>query len=189
MDRCFINGNWWFFFHKKKMKKIIVFIPLLITLFISALLLYFLIQEKDSSVPPSTLINKKSPEFSMVDLFQDKQIFDNSIIKEKKVLINFFASWCAPCKVEHSLLMEISNENPNIIILGINYKDDKNDAIEFINKFGNPYSFIGIDDTGKIAMDFGVYGLPETIIINEKGIIIFKHVGPLTKKIYNEDIR
>ena len=171
------------------MKKIIVFIPLLITLSISGLLFYFLIQEKDSSIPPSTLIDKESPEFRMVNLFQDKEIFDSSIIKNNKVLINFFASWCAPCKVEHSLLMEISKKNPEIVILGINYKDDKNDAIEFINKFGNPYSFIGIDDTGKVAMDFGVYGLPETIIVNKKGIIIFKHVGPLTKKIYNENIR
>ena len=75
-----------------------------------------------------------------------------------------------------------------LLILGFNHKDKKNEALNFIENLGNPYDKIGIDDTGKIAMDFGVYGLPETFLLNEKGIIIFKHVGPLTKKLYNEKI-
>ena len=113
----------------------------------------------------------------------------NKIINEKKVLINFFASWCEPCKIEHNILMQISNNHKNILLLGFNFKDKKKEAINFIEKNGNPFDKIGIDNDGKIAMDFGVYGLPETFIVDKNGKIIFKHVGPITNKIYNNEIK
>ena len=97
-------------------------------------------------------------------------------------MINFFASWCEPCKLEHSQLMSISKNQPELFLLGINYKDEKENAIKFINDLGNPYDNIGIDNTGQIGIDFGVYGLPETFIINEEGLIIYKHVGTINKK-------
>ena len=84
--------------------------------------------------------------------------------------------------------MKIKRDHPDILLLGINHKDKKEDAINFILENGNPYDYIGMDNDGKISFDFGVYGLPETFVSNNKNIIIFKHVGPLTKKIYNDTI-
>ena len=107
---------------------------------------------------------------------------------EKYTLINFFASWCTPCKAEHSLFFDIKNDYPNMFLLGIAHKDDPKDSKKYLSQEGNPYSFVGIDQNGKIALEFGVFGLPETFIINDDGKIIFKHTGPLTKKIIDNEI-
>ena len=170
------------------MKKILKIVPLLMTLCVFSFLLLFLISNKDPSVPPSPLLKKQIPEFETLDLFNEKTKINNNALENKKVIINFFASWCVPCKVEHPILMKIKRDHPDILLLGINHKDKKEDAINFILENGNPYDYIGMDNDGKISFDFGVYGLPETFVSNNKNIIIFKHVGPLTKKIYNDTI-
>ena len=103
--------------------------------------------------------------------------------------MNFFSSWCAPCKIEHPLFFEINKDFPNLYLLGINYKDEIENAKMYLNKEGNPYSFVGLDKGGMIGLDFGIIGLPETILINKEGKIIFKHLGPLTKKVINNEIR
>ena len=171
------------------MKKVIISLPLAITFILFIFLFIYTMKERDPAVPPSALINKHLPDFRTFDLLDDKLTISHETLDGNKSLINFFASWCVPCKTEHPILMQISKNHNNIIILGINYMDSNEDAIKFIDSLGNPFSSIGTDDTGKIAMDFGVYGLPETFIINEQGIIVFKHVGPITKKIYNEKIK
>ena len=125
----------------------------------------------------------------MVNLLQDKEILDSTIIKNNKVLINFFASWCTPCKLEHHLFFEIKKEFPNLFLLGINHKDKENDAKKYLSEEGNPYSFVAIDPNGKLAIEFGVFGLPETFLINDKGKIIFKHIGPITSEIIYEQIK
>ena len=170
------------------MKNIIYKIPLIFTFFIFIILLYFLIQDKNPSIPQSALINKDIPKFQANDLLNENLTFNNEILSDKKAIINFFASWCSPCKVEHPILIKISENHKNIILLGINHKDKKNDAIEFL-KAGNPYDYIAIDKDGKLAMDFGVYGLPETFIIDKNDVIIFKHVGPITNKLYEKEIQ
>ena len=104
-------------------------------------------------------------------------------------MINFFASWCAPCKIEHPLFFELKKDFPNLFILGINHKDNKEDALKYLNEDGNPYNFVGIDQDGLIALEFGVFGLPETFIINETGKIIYKFMGPLTKEIITNEIK
>jgi len=189
MDRDIDNNFSKFYIYKKKMNKILKTLPLLITFVLFSFLLYFVITNKDPSVPPSPLLNKQIPIFETNDLFDEKIKLDNDFLKNKKVIINFFASWCAPCKIEHPILMEIRNNNPNILLLGINHKDKKENAINFVLENGNPYHYIGMDSDGKISLDFGVYGLPETFISNQEEKIIFKHVGPLTLKLYNEQIK
>ena len=171
-----------------RIKFILQITPLIGIFIISSFLFYYLKQEKDPSMPASALLNKKVPEIKSSDLLLNNINIDNDIFFEKKVLINFFASWCAPCEAEHTLLLKISNNHKDIFLLGINYKDDKNDAIKFLED-GNPYNNIAVDNEGKIAMNFGVYGLPETFIVNKSGIIIFKHVGPITKKLYDKKIK
>ena len=105
------------------------------------------------------------------------------------VLINFFASWCIPCKAEHPIFFQIKKDNPNLFILGINHKDTKEDAIKYLNDDGNPYDYVGTDKNGLIGLEFGVFGLPETFIIDKTGKIIFKYLGPLTTEIIEYEIQ
>ena len=104
------------------------------------------------------------------------------------MLINFFASSCAPCKVEHPLFFDIKQKYPNLYLIGINHKDKKDDAINFLNIEGNPYNFVGNDYSGDIGLEFGIIGLPETLLINGRGEIIFKNLGPLTSDIIKKNI-
>ena len=182
-------GIWWIFILKKIMKNTIYKIPLIFTFFIFIFLLYFLIQDKNPSIPQSALINKNIPKFQANDLLNENLTFNNEILSDKKAIINFFASWCSPCKVEHPILIKISENHKNIILLGINHKDKKNDAIKYLNAEGNPYDFIGVDGDGFIGLEFGVFGLPETFLVNSSGIIINKILGPLTKKIIKDEIK
>ncbi|MBI29001.1 MAG: Thiol:disulfide interchange protein DsbE [Alphaproteobacteria bacterium MarineAlpha5_Bin11] len=176
-------------FNLLKLNAYILLIPFVILFLVCTFLVYYLLEDKDPSAPPSALLNKKIPNFYVEDLINAEKTINQNILKDKKVLINFFASWCSPCKVEHPLFLKIKEKNPNLIILGFNHKDKKNEALLFLKDLGNPYSLIGIDKDGKVAMDFGVYGLPETFVVNENGIIIFKHTGPITDKLYEQEIK
>jgi len=169
------------------MKKFIIILPLIILIMICVLLLIFILSEKNPSKPPSALINKSAPWFIVKNLYNDTEFLNNNDLKNKFVLINFFASWCNPCKLEHPLFFLIKNKYPDLFLLGINFKD-KNGK-NYLLKEGNPYSFVGADKDGKIGLDFGVFGLPETFLINNEGKIIYKHIGPLTAEIINEDIK
>ena len=121
-------------------------------------------------------------------MLDSKNSFDQNIAYKKNTVINFFASWCDPCKTEHSILMKIKKDYPNTFFIGINHKDKKEDAIEFLNINGNPYSFVGIDKEGEIGLEFGVFGLPETFSTDNKGHIIYKHSGPLSNKVIQKEI-
>ena len=132
--------------------------------------------------------NKNIPQFNIVSLIDETKILSNQDINNKISLINFFASWCAPCKTEHPFFIKLKNQFPELLIIGINHKDKKEDAINFLNKEGNPYDFVGNDYEGKIGLEFGVFGLPETFLTNNQGKIIFKHVGLITKDIIENNI-
>jgi len=169
-------------------KKVFLFIPLIIVILIAVFCLTFLLQGKDPSRPPSALLYKNLPNIDIINLFDDADIISNKDLKDTIIIINFFASWCAPCKAEHPLFFKIKKKHPNILLLGINYKDNQNDAINYLNTMGNPYDYVGIDNKGLIGLELGVFGLPETFIVNSKGIIIYKHLGPLTRKIITNEI-
>jgi cytochrome c biogenesis protein CcmG/thiol:disulfide interchange protein DsbE len=94
-------------------------------------------------------------------------------------VLNVWASWCAPCRLEHPLLMDLAKD-PSIRLVGLNYKDSEANARRFLGAFGNPFAAIGADDTGRTAIDWGVYGVPETFVVGPDGVIRYKHVGPLT---------
>ena len=117
---------------------------------------------------------------------------DNTLIKKVKfispkefenqiTLVNFFATWCKPCRDEHSYIKKFS-EKENIKIIGINYKDNKDKTIKWLKDLGNPYTLIAIDKNGRLGIDWGVYGIPETFIVDSKGYIRYRHVGPITEK-------
>ena len=131
------------------------------------------------------LIGNKIPKFN-IQSFDDREYLteENFNIKNNFTLINFWASWCAPCIVEHPNLMKLSNLK-NLKILGVNFKDKKNNALNFLNNLGNPYHYLAKDDQGKQSVNFGIYGIPESILLNEQNIIIKKFIGPLSLEDYN----
>ena len=126
---------------------------------------------------PSNLINKKFPDFESNSLFNDEKLILSQELGNKITLVNFFATWCNPCRDEHMYIKKFS-EQDQITVIGINYKDDPIEAKNFINELGNPYANVGIDEQGRTGIDWGVYGIPESFIIhNGKGI--YKHIGPI----------
>ena len=176
----------------EKMKKIkfsknkLILIPIFVILILYVFSSLYIIQKRDPSKPPSVLIGKDIPLFEIQNLYDKFDKINNEDLKNKYVLINFFASWCAPCKVEHPLFFQIKNNFSKLYLLGINHKDLK--GLEYLNNEGNPYDFVGIDLEGSVSIEFGVLGLPETFLINPDGKIIYKHLGPLTKKIIKNEI-
>ena len=170
------------------MKRLLIITPLVLLLTICIFLLIYLLSDKNPNKPPSVLINKDVPLFESKSLFDSEKTIKTNDIKNKKILINFFASWCLPCKVEHPLFFELSNSFPELYIIGFNHKDNDEEAKNYLSEDGNPYNFVGVDKDGMIALEFGVFGLPETFIVNENGKIIYKFMGPLTKEIIKNEI-
>ena len=172
----------------KKMSRIYIFTPLIVLLIICIFSLVYLLSGKDPNKPPSALLNKYVPIFESSSLYNSKDVIKTKDIKNKKTLINFFASWCSPCKIEHPLFFEIRRKYPELYLLGFNHKDLTSDAKKYLKDDGNPYDFVGVDSDGLIALEFGVFGLPETYLINEDGKIIYKFMGPITMDILKNEI-
>ena len=189
MARCDDNDIVWTYRNKKKMKKLFLSLPLIIIILISSFLLIYLLQKKDPNKPPSALLNENLPEINLVNLFNEEEMLSNHNLKEKTILINFFASWCAPCKVEHPLFFDIKKKYPNLYLIGIDHKDKKEDALKYLGEEGNPYDYVGVDKKGSVGLEFGVFGLPETFLVNSSGKIIYKYLGPLTKKNFENEIK
>ena len=172
----------------EKMNRIFILTPLIVLLIICIFSLVYLLSGKDPNKPPSALLNKDVPIFESRSLYNAKDIIKTKDIKNKKTLINFFASWCSPCKIEHPLFFEIRKKYPELYLLGFNHKDPPSDAKKYLEDDGNPYDFVGVDSDGLIALEFGVFGLPETYLINEDGKIIYKFMGPITLDILKNEI-
>ena len=170
------------------MKKIILLIPLILLIILCIFFFLFIFLKKDPNNPPSALLDKNVPIFSTTSLYNAEEYISSKNLSKKFTLINFFASWCTPCRAEHHLFFEIKKNRPNLFLLGISHKDKPNDSKKYLTDEGNPYSFVGVDQDGKIAFEFGVFGLPETFIVNNQGKIVFRHIGPLTKDIIDNEI-
>jgi|TARA_B110000438_G_C15804852_1_gene646806 cytochrome c biogenesis protein CcmG/thiol:disulfide interchange protein DsbE len=167
------------------MKKQILIIPSIFFLLLVSIFFYLLIIDRDPSSIPSNLINKNVPIFETKLLLKNKKFISSQEFGNGIVLVNFFATWCKPCLKEHSYIKKLSNEK-NLRIVGINYKDDPKKTLEWLKNLGNPYSDIALDKNGRIAIDWGVYGIPETFIVSSDGKILYRHVGPITKNIYKK---
>ena len=165
--------------------KILNALPLIVFFFIvlSASVVLYQLKVDDKSERPiaSQLIGKNIPEIlipreNYINRNTDSDNIDFKKYHNQIFVVNFFASWCAPCKIEAPIIDELSKILP---VIGIAYKDKFLDTKKFLNDFGNPYKEIGIDRSGKIAIEWGVYGVPETFLINKKGVIIYRHAGPI----------
>ena len=167
------------------MKKQLLIIPFILFLLILSTFFYLLIIDRNPFELPSNLLDKNVPNFEAESLLKNENFISSKEFGNEIVLVNFFATWCRPCRDEHVYIKRFSDEK-EIRVIGINYKDSPDNAIEWLKNLGNPYSDIPIDKNGRIAIDWGVYVIPETFIVNSKGIIKYRHVGPVTKKIYKK---
>ena len=167
------------------MKKQLLIIPPILFVLILSTFFYLLIIERNPSELPSNLLNKKVPNFETGSLFSNEKFISSNEFGDEIILVNFFATWCQPCRTEHVYIKRFADEK-KIKIIGINYKDNTKKTIEWLRDLGNPYSDVPIDKNGRIAIDWGVYGIPETFIVNSNGIIKYKHIGPINKKIFKE---
>jgi len=167
------------------MKKKLLIIPSILFLSILLTFFYLLIIGRDPSEIPSNLLNKNIPKFETESLLRKERFISSKEFGNEIILVNFFATWCLPCRDEHIYIKRFSNEK-GIRVIGINYKDNSKKTIHWLKNLGNPYSNVPIDKNGRIAIDWGVYGIPETFIVSSKGIIKYRHIGPVTEKIYKK---
>ena len=167
------------------MKKQLLIIPSILFVFILSTFFYLLIIERNPSELPSNLLNKKVPNFKAESLLKNENFVSSKEFGNEIILVNFFATWCLPCREEHAFIKRFSNEK-KIRVIGINYKDDPKKAIQWLKNLGNPYSDIPIDRKGRIAIDWGVYGIPETFVVDSQGIIKYRHIGAVTKNEYEK---
>ena len=165
--------------------KILNALPLIVFFFIilsASIVLYQLkVNDKRERSITSQLIGKNIPEILIPEVkylgsLNQKQNLNFKNFENQIFAVNFFASWCAPCRIEAPIMEELSKIIP---VVGVAYKDKFIDTKKFLTEFGNPYKNVGLDDYGKVAIEWGVYGVPETFLINEKGKIIYRHAGPL----------
>ena len=140
---------------------------------------FFISLNKNTDYNTESLIGKKIPKVSLEYFNENKFYREEDFKKNNYTLINFWASWCAPCREEHPLLIELSKEK-NLKLLGVNFKDKKEHARAFLQDLGNPYDFLARDNLGKQSVSFGIYGIPESILIDKDLLILKKFVGPLS---------
>ena len=153
-------------------------VPVLGAASVLAVFLLGLQREDGGRNLPSTLIGKPAPEFVLPPLYEGQPGFSTADLKAPGVkLVNIWASWCVPCRAEHPKLEELAGRG--LTVHGINYKDTDAAADRFLQELGNPFTLIGADRSGRVGIDWGVYGVPETFVIDGQGRIVYKHIGPI----------
>ena len=167
------------------------FIPLAVFVFFVAIAVWKLWDNTQGDNPdalPSAFIEKPAPEFALPTLLgMDKTVTTADLKGDGPVVLNFWASWCAPCRVEHPELVRLAAEGVRVV--GINYKNDPADARQFLDRLGNPFEAVGVDERGRTGIDFGVAALPETFVLDAEGTIVYKHTGPINPGELDEKIR
>ena len=152
------------------------------------IVIFFVALNIDKRYSTENIVGKKIDNFKIKFLFSDEVFKNEDLLNGEHYLINIWASWCLPCKKEHPILMKLSEEE-NLNLIGVNFKDKKNNAKSFLKNLGNPYNVILSDADGTNSISFGVFGVPETILIDEKQIVIKKFVGPLDANAYKNIIK
>ncbi|MCF6368902.1 DsbE family thiol:disulfide interchange protein [Rhizobium halophilum] len=143
---------------------------------------------RDISAIPSALIGQKAPSLALPQLEgSNTPALTDAAVDGKLTLVNVFASWCVPCRQEHPLLKELAKDE-RLTVVGINYKDRNDNALRFLGELGNPYDAIGVDPNGKAAIDWGVYGIPESYLVGPDGTILYKKVGPFDERTLTQEL-
>lgn len=167
-----------------KSKKTTAMTPIVTLIILLALLAWELYFSKPRELP-SPLIGETVPTFNLPNLFPSQPALTNNALTGRVTLLNVWATWCYACSAEHEMLMKIKNEY-HVPIFSIDYKDKTPDAINWLQENGNPYLLTGDDRKGNVGIDFGVYGTPETFVISPQGKIVYRHVGVINQKVWDE---
>lgn len=174
-----------------KRRKMLAAAPIVIFLAMAAVFA-FALRKGDPSKLPSALIGKTAPAFSVAPiagLMEDGRpvpAFANAdLSRGTPTVVNFWASWCLPCVDEHPLLIELKKRT-GVTIVGVNYKDQEANARRFLARYSNPFTAVGADPAGRAAIEWGVYGMPETFLVDGRGVIVFKHVGPISQQVLEQ---
>ena len=166
-------------------------IPIAVFVALGLLLAYAIRQMQSGEYSPrdipSPLIDKPLPAFELPNLADPAQRVKKSDLLGRVYLLNVWASWCAACRDEHPLLITLAREK-RVPIIGLNYKDDRDDALRWLQQLGNPYELSIADRDGRVGIDLGVYGVPETFLVDQAGVIRKKHIGPITEKSWQEKL-
>lgn len=136
---------------------------------------------------PSPLIDKPAPAFSLPELHAPDKHIGPADLRGQVWLFNVWASWCVSCREEHPVLLQLAKMG-EVPIYGLNYKDTRQDAVRWLQQLGNPYTVSAFDETGQVGIDYGVYGVPETYVIDRDGVIRHKHIGPITPEVLRDEI-
>ena len=162
----------------KKLIPLIVFVVIAVFLFLSL--------NSNPSKLPSPLLGKMFPSIQGKDFYTDETIEVSDLFASNMTLVNVWASWCTTCRKEHQMIMNIA-KNTDLQLIGIDYKDTREEATKYLAALGNPFDEIIFDPSGSIGMDLGVYATPETFLVNEKGVILYKHIGEINQKVWDEN--
>ena len=168
------------------MRRLIYLLPLLLFLVLAGYFGVSLRPNHDIHELPSAMIEKPAPTFDLAGLGDSKPLALDTL-KGHPFVINFFASWCVPCRIEHPLLLRLAEQN-HLPLYGIDYKDKPEDGSRLLATFGDPYRQVGIDRDGRVGLNFGVYGVPETYVVDSSGVIRKRFVGPLTADTVDKEL-
>jgi cytochrome c biogenesis protein CcmG/thiol:disulfide interchange protein DsbE len=174
---------------KKQTASVGTFLRFLVPLGVFFGLVFFLWRglSLDPKEVPSPLIDKPAPDFSLAQLQDPQKVFSRKDMEGKVWLLNVWASWCETCREEHPVLLELSKMGV-VPIVGLNYKDERSAGIETLNKLGDPYQLSAFDNEGKVGIDFGVYAVPESFLIDKHGVIRYKKIGEITPEVLNKEL-
>ena len=145
-------------------------------------------QGVDPNALPSPLIGRSAPSFALPELRDPAAIVSTDSLRGAPYLLNVWGSWCPACRIEHPLVAQLADSG-RVRVVGLNYKDERDDALPWLARNGDPFKVSVYDRAGRIAIDYGVYGVPETYVIDRKGIIRYKHIGPLTPEVAQQKLR
>lgn len=169
-----------------KVKLAFFLMPLILFLLVAVFLFKGLFS--DPTRLDSALVGREVPQFELPDLYQPDVTHDNRIIGQRPLLINVWATWCPTCYAEHTFLNQLLAEE-QVYIIGLNYKDDsRGAAVRWLQNLGDPYAINLFDATGLLALDLGVYGAPETYVVDQHGVILYRHVGDLNERVWRREV-
>ena len=155
-------------------------------LFVVLVIFFVVGLQNDPRMIPSPLIGKPAPQFSLEDLHDPTRRVDNTKYKGKTYILNVWGTWCPECRVEQDAMLAIARTR-TVPIIGLDWKDDRNLALRWLQQLGNPYDEIAFDPEGQVAIDWGVYGAPETFLVGPDGTILYKRIGPMTWTVWQEE--
>jgi cytochrome c biogenesis protein CcmG, thiol:disulfide interchange protein DsbE len=162
-------------------------LPLGVFLLLAVVLGVGILHAPEKGVIASPLLGKPAPQFALPDLSEPRRLVRSVDLKGRWYLFNVWGTWCGECRAEHDTLLRVQRAGV-VPLIGLDWKDDDAQAREWLAQLGNPYQVVAVDADGRVAIDWGVYGAPETFLVNPRGIVVYKHVGALTDEVWSREI-